>query len=146
MKKLFIGVGMVLMLGLVANVAFSDETVPFPYWQHGWTLQSFWSCVNAGATDVTITIEMYKSTDGLLNASTVGTLAPDEAWLPDTSVGSWYTDQVPPGDQNAGAGLYKITSAHDNVYLWGCVYSYLVPSGQGQPGFTVVMPGNPYGL
>ncbi len=136
MKKLFVGVAMVLILGLVANVAFTDENVPFPFWQHGWNIMAFWSIVNNGTLDATITINML-NTDGTLHFSTTGTIGGGGAWQPATYEG-WYTA----GD-GFGFGNYDMVASEDEIYLWGAVFSALADSS---PGYTVVMPGNPYGM
>ena len=136
MKKLLVGVSMVLVLGLVANVALSDETIPFPFWQHGWSIMSFWSIVNVDTANVTVTINGLL-TDGTPHFSTTATIAPNTAWQPATYEG-WYGA----GD-GFGFGNYGIQATGDVVYLWGAVFALL---SNMQPGYTIVMPGNPYGV
>jgi hypothetical protein len=145
MKKLFIGTAMVLVLGLVANIAFTDESVPFPFWQHGWAIMSFWSVTNAAParSSAIVTINMLR-TDGTLHFSTTGVVDGGTAW-------QLSTDQADQGGQRgwftagngAGFGRYDIVSDTDTVYLWGAVFANL---GNMQPGYTIVMPGNPYGI
>jgi hypothetical protein len=144
MKKVVIGVAMVLALGMVANV-FADETVPFPFWQHGWAIMSFWSISNYGtgaeAADVTISMLLA---DGTEHAVTSGNVLPGRAWQVSTAE-EWYTTGAY-GD-GAGFGTYEITfpggTSTDTVYLWGAVYADL---GTSQPGYTIILPGNPYGV
>jgi hypothetical protein len=138
MKKLFVGVAVVLVLGLMANVAFTSETVPFPFWQHGWAIMSFWSITNSAESgSATVTINLLKA-DGTPHFSTTNTIAGGTAWQASTDEAEgWYT-----GGNGAGFGVYDIVSDTDTVYLWGAVFSNL---GNMQPGYTIVMPGNPYG-
>ena len=137
MKKLFVGVAMVLVLGLVANVAFTDEIVPFPLWQHGWAIMSFWSVSNNAASgSATVTINLLKA-NGTLWFSTTGTVVAGQAWQPSTAE-AWYT-----AGNGVGFGNYTIVSTTDSVYLWGAVYASL---SNMQPGYTVILPQNPYGV
>jgi len=136
MKKLMIGLSMVLALALVANVAFTDEDVIFPFWQHGWAIMSFWSISNDGTLDSTVTVNML-ATDGSLHFSTTAVVAPGTAWQL-TTAEAWYT--APDG---VGFGNYQIVGTEDAVYLWGAVFALLADS---QPGYTIILPGNPYGM
>jgi hypothetical protein len=139
MKKLFVGVTLVLVLGLMANVAFTDETVPFPFWQHGWAIMSFWSLVNSADTGTAnVTINLLRA-DGTPHFTVSHDLPAGQAWQlsTDTAEG-WYT-----GGNGAGFGTYDIISDTDSLYLWGAVFANL---GNMQPGYTIVMPGNPYGM
>lgn len=137
MKKVLVGVTMVLALALVANVAFSDETVPFPFWQHGWSIMAFWSVTNAGTQPCTVTIQMLQ-TDGSLHCSTTSTIQPDNAWQPFSGDTSWYDC-----GNGLGWGKYIVQSTEDATYLWGAVLADL---GNSQPGYTIILPGNPYGI
>jgi hypothetical protein len=138
MKKLFLGVMMAMALGLVANVAFTDEVVPFPFWQHGWSIMSFWSIanVNDSMSDVSVTVNMLKA-DGSLFCATTNTVAAGQAWFPGTS-DSWYNC-----GNGMGYGTFDIAATTDSVYLWSAIYANL---GTSQPGYTIVMPANPYGM
>jgi hypothetical protein len=137
MKKSLVVLGMVVALGMVANVAFSDETVWFPFWQHGLGIMSFWSVTNSHPTQtVTVTINQLLI-DGTLHDSTTSTIAAGTCWQPG-SYDTWF-DQ---GD-GAGFGSYVIQSTVDSVYLWGCVFAITADS---QPGYTVILPQNPYGV
>jgi hypothetical protein len=139
MKKGLLVISMVVVLGLVANMAFTDETVPFPFWQHGWAIMSFWSITNvAGGTDAVVTVNMLAA-DGVLHASTTGTVISGQAWQI-SSAEAWY-DDTGAGD-GAGFGTYEIATTADTIYLWGAVYADL---GTSQPGYTIILPGNPYG-
>ena len=139
MKKGLLALAMILVFGLTANVALTDETVVFPFFQHGWGCTTFWSAANVGTADVVVTINML-SEDGTLHASTTGTVQPGGAWLPDTGNWQpWYTA----GD-GLGFGNYVVTgTTTDTVYLWGCIYGTL--GAGGLAGFTLVLPQNPYG-
>lgn len=141
MKKGLLAVAMVVVLGMVANVALT-ETVFFPYWQHGWSCQTFFSVGNAGDVPVVVTINLLDAAGDLVQ-STTGTVEPGGAWFPDTEQ-AWYTS----GDQN-GFGTFVTDfgteTPADVVYLWGCIYANLTGIGMGQPGFTLVLPQNPYG-
>ena len=144
MKKLTMALALVAVLGLVSNVAFTDETVTFPFWQHTITslfnLTTFFSVSNdaSAPSSATVTIN-YLQADGTLVTSTTGTVAPGTAWFPDTrAFQGWYTY-----GNNSGFGTFDITSAGNYVSLWGCVYG--LPGDGSQPGFTIVLPGNPYG-
>ncbi len=142
MKKLTLALGLIAVLGLVANVAFTDETVSFPYWQHtgSFNLSTFFSITNAASgNSATVTINLLDA-DGNLVQATTGTVDPGTGWFPDTALWQgWYT-----GSDNGGFGTFDIVSTTDTVSLWGCVYS--LPGNGTQPGFTIVMPGNPYGV
>lgn len=146
MKKLLVGVTMVLALSLVANVALSDEVVPFPFWQHGWGIMAYWSVFNNDTVEsVTVTINGYNNADGALVMSTTATLAPQQSWQPFTAE-QWFIDQWT-ADQVVGYGNYSIIGVTDSVFLWGCIYSEVNINGQPfQPGYTVILPDNPYGL
>lgn len=125
-----------------ADVALA-ETVFFPYWQHGWSCQTFFSIINTNPEEqASITLYLLDDT-GWLITSALCLLGPGDAWLPDTE-GPWYTD----GDHN-GFGYFEIdwlgADPSDSIYLWGCVYANLTGIGMGQPGFTLVLPQNPYG-
>jgi hypothetical protein len=139
MKKGLLAVAMILVLGLTANVALTQETVVFPFFQHGWGCTTFWSAANVSATETaTVTINMLAE-DGSLVESTTGTVAPGAAWLPDT--GSWGYGYAA-GDA-LGFGNYVVDGVTtDCVYLWGCIYGTV---GDGLAGFTLVLPNNPYG-
>ncbi len=63
--------------------------------------------------------------------------------MPDSSIGSWYVGAT---NYDAGFGNFEIEATTDSVFLWACIYSNLLDSGQGVPGYTIVLPGNPYGL
>ncbi len=147
MKKLFAGISMVLVLGLVANFALADETVPFPYWQHGWAIMSFWSVSNMAssptetAATATVTINLYDATaDGALFASTTGTIEPGKAWMIGSADAWWGEESLGNG---YGFGTYAIQATTDTIYLWGAVFANL---GTSQPGYTVILPKNPYGM
>ncbi|MBN1297141.1 hypothetical protein JXA80_10205 [bacterium] len=60
--------------------------------------------------------------------------------MPSTSEG-WYSV-----GENFGFGNYDIQASEDAIYLWSAVFANLVATGGGQPGYTIVMPGNPYDL
>jgi hypothetical protein len=148
MKKLFVGITMVLALTFVANVALSDEVVPFPFWQHGWGIMAYWSVYNSSAIDtVTVTINGYNNADGLLVMSTTATVGPEVSWQP-FSAEQWFIDQWT-ADQVVGYGNYTIEAptgaTGDVVYLWGCIYSEVMGNVPFQPGYTVILPDNPYG-
>ncbi|MBN1297143.1 hypothetical protein JXA80_10215 [bacterium] len=140
MKKAFVAIAMVLVFGLMANVALTDETVPFPFWQHGFSIQGFWSIVNAGTQPATVTINLFDGATGNWLISTTATVNAGAAWQPGTAE-AWYDI----GD-NYGFGNYDIQATEDEIYLWGAVFANLVATGGGQPGYTIVMPGNPYGM
>ena len=141
MKKLSIGLAMVLSLVLVANVAFTNESVPFPFWQHGWAIMSFFAVTNDGAAPATVTITMLNA-DGSLRQATTNSVTNGTAWQTDTATWSgWYT-----AGNGSGFGYYDITSAENATYLWGCCYALVTSAGgNSQPGYTVILPGNPYG-
>ena len=150
MKKLTIALAMVLCMGLVANVALSDETVPFPFWQHGSQILTFWSIANTHPTsDVTVTIEML-SPAGVQHCATTSTIAASSAWQPGTYE-DWYQNYTgfPGGNiDGTGFGLYKIdvpgtTADFDCVHVWAAV---LAVTADSQPGYTIINPGNPYGI
>jgi len=140
MKKAFVAIAMVLVFGLMANVALTDETIPFPFWQHGFQIQAFWSVVNAGTTPAEVTINLFNGANGSFLISTTATVAAGGAWQPGS-----YEDWYDVGD-NFGFGNYEIVGGEDAIYLWGAVFADLTGIGYGQPGYTIVMPGNPYGL
>lgn len=124
---------------MAVGVAIGDELVPFPFWQHGAGVTTFWSISHTGTSYPIVTISLYKA-DGSFVQATTSTVNPGTAWMPDTAKwGQWYTMGM-----SSGFGYYEIASTEDTVYLWGCVYGIL--TGQGQTGFTIVMPQNPYGL
>jgi len=139
MKKGILALAMILVLGLTANVALTVETVTFPYWQEGFGSKTFFSVSNVSETeDAIVTINLMNTTGALLQ-STVGTVAPGTAWLPDTSA-AWFLPE-----QGLGFGNFVVTGVTDDVvYLWGCVYGPNSPSGVA--GFTLVLPQNPYGM
>jgi len=141
MKKVLAFMGLAALMALVVGVALSDQTIPFPYWQHGAGVSTFWSVTNYGcvANPITVTIQL-NNVDGSLVQATTGTINNGQSWQPDTASwgGGWYTS----GDRG-GYGKYVITAPLDCAYLWGAVYG-LLPAGQ--TGFTVIMPGNPYGM
>jgi len=140
MKKVLSLVGLAALMALVVGVALSDQTIPFPFWQHASGVTTFWSITNYGCTTpVTVTIGMYDA-GGTLVQATTSTVQNGMAWMPDTATwgGGWYTS----GDQ-LGFGLYSIIANNNCVYLWAAVYG-LLPAGQ--TGFTIIMPQNPYGM
>ncbi len=116
----------------------ADEIVPFPFWQHGFGVTTFFSVVNAGPTTGRVTIHLMAPDGTLIQATLPSDIAPNNAWLPDTgSWGGWYIQ-----GNRLGWGYFEIESDHDQFYLWSCVYG-LLP--WGQTGFTIVLPQNPYG-
>ncbi|MGB3976581.1 MAG: hypothetical protein WBM02_06800 [bacterium] len=141
MKKALLALSMIAVFGLVANVALT-ETVYFPCWQHGWGLQTFFSVSNASpdpAENAVVTINLCDEAGSIL-ATTTGTVAPGTCWLPDTEQ-TWYTA----GD-GIGFGHFIVNPmSEDCVYLWGCIYTNLTAAKAGMPGFTLVLPQNPYG-
>ena len=139
MKKVLSVVGLAALMALVVGVAIGDQVVPFPFWQHAAGVTTFFSVSNYGCTTaVTVTINLLDGAGALVQATT-STIANGTAWMPDTAAFSgWYT-----GGDNLGFGLYDIIADIDCVFLWAAVYG-LLP--QGQTGFTIVMPGNPYGV
>lgn len=151
MKKAFVLAAMMLIVGLMANVALTNETVPFPYWQHNYGLATFWSITNVGTTDSVVTINLFEEngdSDAFL-ASTTKTITAGACWQPDTqwSPDTWY--QLGAAKDAQGFGNFEIVATEDQTYLWACVYADLGNStegGGGVPGYTIVMPGNPYGL
>lgn len=141
MKKAVVLFGMVLALGMVANVALSDETVIFPFWQKGYGLQTFYSVANGGGTNMTVTVEQLNF-DGSFHSSTTATVLPGTCWAPDTGLEGWCTTD------GLGFGRYIIVASEDACHTWSCLYSWvpdIVPGVAAQPGFTMTMPGNPYG-
>ncbi len=141
MKKVGLFLGLAAIMLIAVGIAIGDETVPFPFWQHGWGCTTFWSASQyGGTTDAVVTISLL-GMDGALVASTTGTVAEGQAWAPDSAVwgGAWYT-----AGNGMGFGLYEVTAGTESVYLWGCIYGSLSPAGQA--GYTLVMPGNPYGV
>ncbi len=151
MKKCFLALAMVATLGLVANVALTqDDTVYFPFWQDGFGLSTFFSIANTHPDNpVEITIN-YMDTDGNMVISTTATVEPGDGWFPDT-LESWFQDEVPFSEFGYyGFGNIELDwmgeTPENAVYLWGCIYVFLTaPYGAMQPGFTLVLPGNPYG-
>jgi hypothetical protein len=148
MKKGLLALTMVVALGLVANVALTqDDTVYFPFWQDGFGMGTFFSVSNAHETlPVDVTINLLDEAGDVLVATT-GTVQPGTVWLPDTYM-DWYKDVVT--EDAIGFGNFEIDwlgeTPSNNVYLWGCVYTFVVaPYGNMQPGFTLVLPQNPYG-
>lgn len=140
MKKGLLALAMILVFGLTANVALTDETVVYPFWQHGWSCTTFWSAANVSTTDtVTVTINLLDK-DGALVDSTSSTILPGAAWMPDTYM-AWY-DKDPLNPNKLGFGNYEVVANDNVVYLWGCVYG-VIPGGLA--GFTLVLPQNPYG-
>ena len=138
MKKLVTLVGLVALMVVAIGVVLADEVVPFPFWQHGYGVTTFWSVSNIYGNIATVTINLLLN-DGTLVQATTGTVSNFTAWMPDTgSWGGWYTS----GDQ-VGFGYFYIQSQTDSIYLWSAVYG-LLP--QGQTGFTIVLPQNPYGV
>jgi len=140
MKKLLALVA--ALMTSVIGVALCDQTIPFPYWQHGAGVTTFWSVTNYGCTaPVNVTIHLLR-VDGTEAVAINSTLTDGQCWQPDTASwgGGWYTV----GDL-AGFGLYEIVADLDCAYLWSAVYG-LLWTGSGQTGFTVVMPQNPYGV
>ena len=147
MKKLMVAVSMVLAMGLVANVALSDETIPFPFWQHGSGIYCFWSISNTNDTDtVTVTIELLRG-NGDAFLSTTSTVDPETAWQPG-SYETWFSEESG-GASGFGWGRYHVNNggfddlAHDCVTLWGAVLGFAADGTQ--PGYTIILPGNPYG-
>ena len=139
MKKGLLALSMIVVLGLVANVALT-ETVYFPCWQHGWGLQTFFSVSNAHADDDAVVKIVLTDSIGTELSSTTNTISPGHAWMPDTEE-DWYTA----GD-GIGFGYFDVDPmTEDCVYLWGCIYTNLTASFSGMPGFTLVLPQNPYG-
>jgi hypothetical protein len=139
MRKLATFVGLVAVMMVAAGITFSDELVPFPFWQHGWGCTTFFSVANVNApASAVVTITLMK-TDGSVMQATTGTVANYNCWLPDTgNWDGWYTA----GDY-LGWGTFQLTSTSDTVYLWSCIYGALP---QGQAGYTIVLPQNPYGV
>lgn len=142
MKKAFVAIAMVLVFGLMANVALTDETVPFPFWQHGFSIEGFWSIVNAGTAPAEVTINLFDGVTGNFLISTTSTVNAGAAWQTGSnSAYGWYDA----GD-NYGFGNYEMVTTEDALYLWGAIFADLAAAGYGQPGYTIIMPGNPYGL
>ena len=143
MKKAVVILGMVFALGLVANVALSDETVIFPFWQKGAGMSTFYSIANAGTLPITGTVEQMTNA-GVLHSSTTATVQPGQAWGPDC----WETWCTSHGD-GMGFGRYLISSTENRTYLWSCLYSYCAglggPGVDAQPGFTMNVEGAPFG-
>ena len=130
-----------LLLGLMVatvGVAIADDVVPFPFFQHGSGVSTFFSATNVDETDaVTITIDL-KDLDGVTMYSTTMTVDPGACWLPSTGQPWCRSDSW-------GYGTFTLQASADVVYLWGCVYGML-EGGSAQAGFTLVLPGNPYGI
>lgn len=143
---------MLLVLGMIGNVAFTDETWPFPFWQKGFGLNTFWSVTNTGATAITATITLRETGPvGAIVGSTTATVAPGTNWAPATYE-AWYI-----WPDNYGYGTYSVVASTDCVYVWGCIYAdayystpYNLQTGAGvnyyQPGFTIVDAANPHGV
>ena len=53
----------------------------------------------------------------------------------------WYEG----GDEKIGFGYFDVEAEGDFVYLWGCIFADLTGQNLGQPGYTLVLPQNPYG-
>jgi len=124
----------------IPNPNTPDETVPFPFWQHGWGITTFWSISDRlSEADAVVTINLLNGA-GELNMNPEYAQDPinGAAWQP-TTADEWYT-----GDSGAGYGVYEIDNDYDTVYLWGAVFA-LVENPLMSPGYHVVMPGNPYG-
>ncbi len=133
-----------LLLCLLVSAAgiVADETVPFPFWQHGWGCTTFWSLANYGGSGTAYADLRLFNLDGELVAYTFGgAVPPGQAWMPDTALwgGSWYS-----AGNNVGFGIIEIEHNENSVYLWGCIYGALDPAGQA--GYTIVFPQNPYGM
>lgn len=142
MKKGLLALAMILVFGLTANVALTDETVVYPFFQHGWGCTTFWSVANDGAAPAVVTINMLLE-DGSLHDSTTATVEAGEAWLPDTGNWQpWYTK-----GNALGFGNFVIDSDEDAIYLWACIYGAVpgILGSDGQAGYTLVLPQNPYG-
>ena len=147
MKKAFVAVALILVLGLMSNVALTDETITFPYWQHSYGLATFWSISNAGTVDSVVTINLFADDPGgdYFFTSTTATVAPGTSWQPDSQ---WSATQWLPSE-GKGYGNFEVVTTEANVYLWACVYADLgnsLTGGGGVPGYTIVLPGNPYGI
>ncbi len=148
MKKGLLALSMIVVLGLVANVALT-ETVYFPFWQHGWACVTFFSVSNAHATDPAVVSITLMNEQGQELISTSNTIAAGTCWLPETTE-AWYQDHfaaVSPTGDGTGFGKFEIDPmGEDCVYLWGCIYAQVTqPTWSAQPGFTLVLPQNPYG-
>ncbi|MBN2056709.1 hypothetical protein JW905_17410 [bacterium] len=140
MKKILGILGLAALMALVVGVALGDQLIPFPYWQHGAGVSTFWSISNYGCdVPAVVTINLLNA-GGSLVQSTVGTIANEAGWLVDTASwgGGWYTS-----GNASGFGTYDLAASADCVYLWAAVYGVLP---QGQTGFTIIMPANPYGV
>ncbi len=154
MKKALLALTMVLAIGLMSNVAFTDEVWPYAFWQHGWDCFTFWSVTNFHPTgSITATVTLKDET-GAFVASTAATVLAQASFQPATEGSAWYPYQ---GDDKLGYGTYSVdtpaeTAEWDCVYVWACVYGHAAyqttsfGSGIFQPGFTVVDPGNPHGV
>ncbi|MBN1297142.1 hypothetical protein JXA80_10210 [bacterium] len=75
MNNAIVGIVMISMMGLMPYSAFSDETVPFPFWQHGFSIQGFWSIVNAGTQPATVTLTLFDSATGSFLVSATSTIS-----------------------------------------------------------------------
>jgi hypothetical protein len=139
MKRLALFLSLAAMIVVAAGITFSDEVVPYPFWQHGWGSTTFWSVSNVGGSSTAIVTINLMQSDGTLVQATTGTIANGVAWMPDTAAfDGWYTSGV-----NLGWGTFDIQSTSDTLYLWSCVYGILP---WGTAGYTIVLPQNPYGL
>lgn len=139
MKKVLMLCLAIVLVPIIVGTVLMNETVPFPFWQHGSGVTTFWSITNYGCEDpITVSLVLTGSQGQAIQSKTT-LLSNGTAWMPDTASwgGGWYTS----GD-NTGFGLYLIEADADCCYLWAAVYG-LLP--QGQTGFTIVMPQNPYG-
>lgn len=139
------------LTSMVVGVAIADEVVPYPFWQHGWGCTTFFSVTNnddiATGTDATVTVNLLDKVDGSVVAATTSTVSPQTAWMPDTGNWDpdmwWQTQSTTPDKTYLGFGTFDMTSDAAKIYLWACIYGSLSPVGQA--GYTIVMPGNPYG-
>ncbi len=136
---------MVLLAALfcigVSGIVRADETVVFPFFQHGWGCTTFWSIVNTHPTYSAVVTLNLLDADGSLRSSIWSYVSPGRAWLPDTGFwdGAWYTS----GDR-LGFGNFEIIATTDCVHLWACVYGTVTADGTSA-GYTLVLPQNPYG-
>ena len=141
MRKYIIPVLMILFMTVVAHLALTDETVPFPYWKHDDHTYTFFSIINSHETEsATITIN-FQGLSGSPSLSKTASIGPQSAWQP-ASYEGWYF--VGPG---SGIGNIRLEtggqgSEYDTIYIWGAVFSSLSDSS---PGFTLILTGNPYG-
>ncbi len=141
MRKFIIPVVMILFMTVVAHLALTDETVPFPYWKHGDGIFTFFSIVNAHETESAIITISFQEPDGSLFLSKSAQIGAGGAWLP-ASYESWWV--VGPG---SGYGSIRMETGgqgpeYDTIYIWGAVFGSLADSS---PGFSLLLTGNPYG-